>query len=161
MTDGKRCHRQRRLRGMRACRVRTTALLCLWLTCSAVGWAADGPQMVLKMRPQISGVLIKDAVLGEGYVVFHDSHTGFQVWSDAVKSSDQPHRYELEGKNGRHNKIRIRLGGAGWQQDEENGKGMLLLTGDDVVKFTLYSDGEQNAIPDEYPVLIHGVALLP
>lgn len=161
MTDGKRCPGQRLRRGMKARRVRLTALLCLWLVGSAVGWAADGPQMVLKMRPQISGALIKDAILGEGYMVFHSSHTGFQVWSDGVKSTDQPHRYELEGKNGSHNKIRIRLGGEGWQQDPENGKGILLLTGDDVVKFTLYSDGEQNAIPDEYPVQLHGVALLP
>ncbi|WP_371973017.1 AfaD family invasin [Lelliottia nimipressuralis] len=161
MTDEKRCHGHHVWWGRANVVARTIMLLFLWCAGMTLGMAADAPQMVLKMRPQISGMINKDVVLGEGYVVFHNTHTGFQVWSDAVKSTDQPHRYELEGKNGSHNKIRVRLGGEGWQQDQENGKGILLLTGDDVVKFILYSDGEQTAIPDEYSVQIHGVALLP
>ncbi|CAI1001277.1 putative pilin structural protein SafD [Serratia liquefaciens] len=161
MTGGKRCHGQRLLQGITTRRVRGAALLCLWLAGSVSVSAADGPQMVLKMRPQKNGIINKDAVLGEGYVVYHNPHTGFQVWSDAVKTTDQPHRYELEGKNGSRNKLRIRLGGQDWQQDQENGKGIMLMSGDDVVKFILYSDGEQAAISDEYPVQIHGVVLLP
>lgn len=161
MTGGTRCPGGRLRRGKTARCTGMMMLMCLWFAGATAALAADGPQMVLKMRPQKNGVISKDTVLGEGYVVYHNPHTGFQVWSDAVKTTDQPHRYALEGKNGSHNKIRIRLGGQDWQRDQENGKGILLMSGDDVVKFTLYSDGEQTAIPDEYPVQIHGVVLLP
>lgn len=134
--------------------------LCLWLAGLQTALADNVPQIVLKMRPQVMGTINDGVILGEGYVVYHNNHIGFKVWSEAVKSTDQSNRYEITGKHGERSKIRIRLAGEGWVEDTETNQGITLMATDDVVKFFILSDGEQSVTPDLYSVQIHGVVLI-
>lgn len=136
--------------------------LILTTMISGLVQADDTPQIILKMRSVLeSGKLTDGTRLGVGRIVFHEEHSGFQVWSDSVKSTDQPHRYVLAGDQDIDHKLQVRLEGDGWQSDVKEGKGIILVTSDDMAKFDVKADGEQTVVADRYQLQINGMALLP
>ncbi|MGF6188972.1 AfaD family invasin [Serratia sp. 2723] len=141
---------------------RVCCVFILAITLPGLVQADDTPQIVLKMRSVLeSGKLNDGTRLGVGRIVFHEDHYGFQIWSDAVKSTDQPHRYVLAGEQNLDHKLHVRLEGDGWQSDIKDGKGIILTTSDDMAKFDVRVDGEQAVVADRYQLQINGMALLP
>lgn len=124
--------------------------------------AAEVPQVRLQMEDVPTGGRIEDGKrIGEGRISYHNNHTGFQVWSGAMTSSDRPEYYVITGISNNRHKIRVRLKGKGWMPDHKTGKGIILYTGDDSAGFYVVSDGEQYIPPDAYEFRVNGVALIP
>lgn len=124
--------------------------------------ATDKLVVQVSMQAHIqAGHVVDGQRLGRGAIVFHDAHTGFQVWSDEQKSGDRPERYVLAGSNNTDHKLRVRLEGDNWQPDDKSGKGITLYSGDEVGHFYIVVDGEQTISADRYSFKVSGTAILP
>lgn len=128
----------------------------------SASYASGLPSLDFKPTVNVIAGRVPDGkVLGYGQVVFQSDHIGFVVWSEAIKFSDSPGRYVLNGQEVPTNRLRVRLEKEGSVADTENGKGVLINTGDSSVSFTLVADGEQQINSDRYPITLSAVAILP
>ncbi|CAI1728219.1 putative pilin structural protein SafD [Serratia fonticola] len=124
--------------------------------------ATEAPRIIVRMHEQVNTGHVADGKrLGEGRISLHELHTGFQIWSEAPKSTERPERYVLTGRQSDAHKLRVRLEGNDWEPDTKTGEGLILNTGDDAARFFIVVDGEQKIVADNYPIQITGVALTP
>ncbi|QQN36467.1 hypothetical protein JHW33_07555 [Rahnella aceris] len=143
---------------MRLSGVTLIALLCL----SGVNvMAADAPQLDYRTTGTLSGTLKDGFLVGKGRVMYHGEHAGFRVWSEAPRNGNHPARYLLEGQQNVRNKLRVRIESERGQPDGKEGKGIIVLTGDDSILFKVVVDGQQNVRADNYPIELRALVLLP
>lgn len=114
------------------------------------------PVIQINMQKLQAGHLTDGQRLGQGVIVFHDAHTGFQVWSDGQRSGALSGRYVLAGSNNADHKLRVRLEGDNWQPDNKSFKGVTLYSGDEIGRFYIVADGEQLIKADRYLLQVNG-----
>lgn len=143
---------------MRLSDVTLIVLLCL----SGVKvMAADAPQLDYRTTGKLTGTIKDGFLVGKGRVMYTGEHSGFRVWSEAPRSGAYPARYLIEGQQNFHNRLRVRIGSERGQADVKEGKGIIILTGDNSVLFNVVADGTQNVKADNYPIELRAVVLLP
>ncbi|UJD87711.1 hypothetical protein FS594_02300 [Rahnella aquatilis] len=143
---------------MRLSGVTLIALLCL---SGGKVMAADAPQLDYRTTGTLPGTIKDGFLVGKGRVMYSGEHSGFRVWSEAPRSGTHPARYMLEGQQNVHNRLRVRIESERGQVDVKEGKGIIILTGDNSILFNVVADGPQNVKADNYSVELRAVALLP
>lgn len=138
----------------------------VWLAACGAGLslarAADTPQLSLQINSGLlSGHINGERRIGQGRIGYYGQHLGFQVWSDVIKSGQQPNSYVLVGQNNSNNTLRIRIEQNDWQPDHEGGKGIILHYGGESATFDVVVDGDQTVIADHYSLALKGAVLLP
>ncbi|WP_165283110.1 AfaD family invasin [Serratia sp. 1D1416] len=121
---------------------------------SAGSVQAAEPEVSLTARTQGDTRLRDGALVAEGRVRVREAHSGVQVWLDAVKSGDAPDRYVLSGRNHPAHQLRVRLSARDSEADSRDGKGRILRTAEEQVRYEVVVDGDQQASPDEYDLRV-------
>lgn len=109
----------------------------------------------------LSGQLNNGSRIASGQMSYASEHLGFQVWSEAERSGNQPNSYILTGKNNSNNKVHIRLEQKNWMPDKTGGKGIILLDRGNRAVFDVVIDGRQTVIADNYSLMLKGAVILP
>jgi hypothetical protein len=137
-----------------------TVILAGWWFSAAQ--AAEGLQFTLQMRgEQIAGQMREGTRIGEGRLVYDGEHSGFQVWSGAIRSGSSANRYVISGQANDQHQLRIRLEKADWVIDNEAGKGIIWRHGGGRAAFYVLIDGDQHVTADHYLLVLNGAVLLP
>ncbi|MGY0163505.1 AfaD family invasin [Edwardsiella tarda] len=93
-------------------------------------------------------------IVGHGRVSTQQAHSGYQVWLNAERNGDAPHRYILEGKNNRQHKLYVVIDQEGWRPDIKGGLGIIKQTRDVQAQFDIVANGNQNAPVDTYVIRV-------
>lgn len=125
--------------------------------------ANNTPRLALQMKHGLQAHVVKDGMrLGQGILVSHGAHAGFQLWSETQTSSLPAGHYVLSGKQDGAHKLRILLVPRGIVPEENLGSmKMVLNTTGDRVTFDVLADGEQRVEADRYMLDIRGTVLPP
>ncbi|EBN6690077.1 invasin [Salmonella enterica subsp. enterica serovar Java] len=123
--------------------------------------AENKPELKLLFRPGMENQFRAGEKIGIGRITYYGAHQGFRVWLEAIKSDDAPERYILTGKHNPENKVRIIIGGDSWFPDPRNGNGIIKMTREAQVTFSVMSDGRQTVPPDEYVIAVNSAYMVP
>ncbi|WP_158234021.1 MULTISPECIES: AfaD family invasin [unclassified Erwinia] len=112
--------------------------------------AAESPHVSIQTGGKLAGQFRDGDIITQVRIASQDAHSGFQFWSEAMKSGSAPNRYVVTGVQNGRNTLRVRIEKEGGQPDSTSGKGLIMRTGDEVASFNVVSDGEQTVTADSY-----------
>lgn len=134
-------------------------MLMCWLGTPVDAMAVEAPRLSIQTAGKLSGKLNDGQVITQVRVATQEAHMGFQLWSDGVRSGNEPNRYVVAGVQNGRNTLRVRIEKESGRLDGISGKGLIVDTGDDVAYFNIVSDGEQAVVVDNYQLEVRAAVI--
>lgn len=134
-------------------------ILTCYLGCPVHAQASEAPRVSIQSSEGLSAHLSDGDIIARGRVETHDTHAGFQVWSDVSTPGSAPDRYVIAGTRNERNRLHVRIERVGGRPDRGGGKGLIIDTGDDVAPFSVVSDGEQTVVADSYQFVVRAAVV--
>lgn len=123
--------------------------------------ADDAPELnFIVTAKNLSGRVSDGFVIGKGRVIYRPTHNGFVIWSQA-RNAGSPQKYILEGQRNTRNELKVRIESDRGLPDTERGKGIMVLSSEVQVPFTVVVDGEQQVRADRYDIQMNAAVIFP
>lgn len=141
------------------------AMACL-IGCLLVSFSLEGVGATLTAEPEVSLTIrmqgnthIRDGdPVAEGRIRMLEAHSAVQVWLAAAKSGEAADRYALNGRNYPRHELRVRLQIRSSEPDTRGGQGRILRTAEELIRYNVVADGDQQVAPDEYELTVRATA---
>lgn len=121
---------------------------------------ADTPR--LDFRPEATrtaGPVTDGTLLGRGRVSWDGPHAGFHLWLEGGQESLE-RRLALSPPGGKGSPLRVRLETDEPVTADKAGRGIVILSSDNSVSFSIVIDGNQEASPGVWNMRISAATLL-